>query len=155
MKASDPLKLCIVSVVLLQLRETNAGSVVISPSGGVAPACSGDLLELTCTTLGSFAEWSFFLIPEQETTARKFARVLHIDSVPASSELLVNSTTFIFSRISAPGSLPLMSRLLINPVADALNGTDVNCTDVDASNSSSTRIRVINESILIGGKGDK
>ena len=96
MKASDPLKLCIASV-LLQIYETKAGSVVISPPGGVAPACSGDLLELTCTTLGSFAEWSFFLIPEQETTARKFACVLHIDSVPASSELLVNSITFIKS----------------------------------------------------------
>ena len=151
MKASDPLKLCIASVLLLQLCETKAGGVMISPHG-IASSCSGDSLELTCTTPGSFAEWSFFLIPEQEAAARKFVRVLHVDSVLASSELLVNSITFIFSRISAPGSLPLISRLLINPVADALNGTDVNCTDVDASNSSSTRIRVINESILISGK---
>ena len=46
------------------------------------------------------------------------------------SDLEVNSITFIFSRISVAGSLPLISMLMINPVTDELNGTLVNCTDV-------------------------
>ena len=128
--------------------------VMISPPG-VAPVCNGDQLELTCTMPGSFVEWSFFLIPEGETTARGYVRTLHSsDSFPASSDLEVNSITFIFSRISAAGSLPLLSRLaiVINPVNDGLNGIEVKCIDVLASNSTSTGIKIINESILISSK---
>ena len=153
MKASDPLKLCIANIILLlhlQLCETKLGGVVISPPT-VAPVCSGDLLELRCTTAGSFLEWSFFLIPDGETTARKYARVLHSQS-PATSELTVSSITFTFSRISTEGSEPLTSMLLIDPVSDDLNGTEVNCTDVIRSNSTSTHIQVINESVMISGK---
>ena len=181
MKATMSFKLCLATVLLLQICETatgminfcrhhkihhydnNSGSTItvitskgvgilisISPSG-VAPACSGDQLELTCTTPGSFAEWSFFVIPEGETTARRFARVLHTGYARATSDIEVNSITFTFSRISDEGSLPLILRLIIDPVSDGLNGTEVNCTDVLTSNSTSTRIKVINESSLISG----
>ena len=96
-------------------------------------------------------EWNFFLIPEKETTARKYSRILSSQSAPM-SDLEVNSITFIFSRISAAGSLPLISRLVINPVSDGLNGIEVNCTDALASNSASTYIRVINESTVTRSK---
>ena len=43
---------------------------------------------------------------------------------------MINSITFIFSRISTEGSEPLISMLLIDPVSDDLNGTEVNCTEV-------------------------
>ena len=39
------------------------------------------------------------------------------------SELIVNSTVFNFSRTSAQERLPVMSRLLISPVSDGLQGT--------------------------------
>ena len=45
--------------------------VVISPPG-VVSVCSGDQLELTCTVHGTFLEWSFFLVPEGETMARRY-----------------------------------------------------------------------------------
>ena len=122
--------------------------VMISPSG-VVSVCSGGQLELTCTVPGTFLEWTFFLVPEGETMARRFFRSLYSGSLPATSDLEVNSITFTFSGISAEGSQPVVSRLLITPVSDDLNGTEVNCTDVVASNTSSTRIKVINESAMI------
>ena len=123
--------------------------VVISPTE-VVSVCSGGQLELTCTVPGTFLEWSFFLVTEGETAARRLFRILHSGS--ATSDLEVNSITFTFSRISADGSLPVMSRLLIAPVSDGLNGTEVNCTDIVASNTSSTRIKVINESTMISSE---
>ncbi|MCG8626226.1 MAG: hypothetical protein MJE68_30040 [Proteobacteria bacterium] len=125
--------------------------VVISPPG-VASVCSGGQLELTCTVPGTLLEWSFFLVPERETMARRFFRTLHSGSVPATSDLEVNSITFTFSRISADGNQPLVSRLLIAPVNDGLNGTEVNCTDIVASNTSSIHIKVINESTMISSE---
>jgi hypothetical protein len=118
---------------------------MISPPG-VASVCSGEQLDLICTTPGTLLEWSFFLVPWEETTAIRYDRILHSESFPATSDLEVNSITFIFSRISAEGSLPLVSTIVIDPASDDLNGTEVNCTDVLASNTSSTHIKVINES---------
>ena len=73
------------------------GAVSISPSW-TASVCRGAQSELTCTTTGSLLEWSFFLVPEGEATARSFARVLHSQSVPSTSDLEVNSITFTFIR---------------------------------------------------------
>ena len=122
--------------------------VVISPFE-VVSVCSGGQLELTCTVDGAFLEWSFFLVPEGEV-ARRYSRILHSGS--ATSDLEVNSITFTFLRISAEGSQPVVSRLLIAPVSDDLNGTEVNCTDVLPSNTSSTHIKVINESTVISSE---
>jgi hypothetical protein len=98
--------------------------MMISPPG-VASVCSGGQLELTCTTPGTLVEWSLFLVPEGETMARRYDRILHSESFPATSaaDLKVNSITFTFSRISSLGSLPLVSRAVIDPANDSLNGT--------------------------------
>jgi hypothetical protein len=125
--------------------------VMISPPG-VASVCSGGQLDLTCTTPGTFLEWSFFLVPEGDTSGRRYDRILHSELVPATSYLEVNSITFIFSRISPPGSVPLVSTIVIDPVSDSLNDTEINCTDVIASNTTSTYIGIINESIMISSK---
>ena len=61
----------------------------------------------------------------------------------AMSYLIVNSATFNFSRISAQNSLPLMSQLLIGPADGRLNGTEVNCEDLDSSERAVTVINVI------------
>ena len=123
--------------------------MIISPPG-IAPVCRGDQLELTCTVTGSFLEWSFSLIPEGETTARRYARVLHTTSIPATSQLVVNSITFTFSRTSAVNSLQLTSMLLIKSVNDGLNGTEVNCADVETSETVSTFVNILNEDQIIG-----
>ena len=67
------------------------------------------------------------------------------------SSFSVNSTSFNFSRVSNQDELPLMSRLVIGPVKNNLNGTKVNCTDqIDGLNTAnfttaSTTIMVIGD----------
>ena len=119
----------------------HAGDVMISPPG-VATVCSGRELELTCSTSGRntsivIHRWSFSFIPN--------TRAIFSDrSGNQSSHLLVNSTiSLIFTRVSSEDSLPLISRLLISPVSDGLNGSSVNCMDVATSESMSTSINVI------------
>ena len=121
--------------------------VVISPLE--VAVCSGDQLELTCTVPGTLLEWSFILVSEGD---RRYNRILDSNSFPATSDLEVKSIIITFSRISAKGTLPVVSKLLITPASDVLNGTEVNCTDVLASNTSSTHIKVINESTMISSE---
>ena len=132
----------LISPAVLLLILTAGPGVVICPPG-IAPVCQGDQLELTCTVTGRFLEWSFFLIPEGETTARRYMRFLGPNS--RESTLEVNSITFTFSVSSAGSSeSSLTSRLRIIPTNASLNGTEVNCTNVD-SNSTSTIVTIINE----------
>ena len=103
------------------------GEVAIHPSG-MTYVCNGGQVELTCTTTGPFLEWSFNLIQENATTARRFSRLIEGTSQDMLiTNLSVNSTLFTFSRTSSPNSLPLTSRLLVSSVSEGLNGTVMNC----------------------------
>ena len=63
------------------------------------------------------------------------------------SQLTVNSTVFNFSRISADSSvMTVMSRLAISPVSNRLNGTVMNCVDVEA-------VEVASTTIIVGERG--
>ena len=122
------------------------GAVTLSPSG-VAAVCSGDALNLTCTTTGRFLEWSFSLISENETAPLRYTRTLQ-SSGPnhlQTFEEIIGSITFLYSRISAESILPVMSILSISPVRDGLNGIMIICTDVTTSYLESTVINVANE----------
>ena len=59
------------------------------------------------------------------------------------SRLEVNSTIFKFLRTSAENSLPVMSKLVISPVSNGLNGTMINCENLDTAEVSSTTVAVI------------
>ena len=120
---------------------TDLGTVTLSPPG-VALVCSGGQLELVCTTAGSFLEWRFRIFLENETTATDTSRVIRSASA-AVSLLMVNSTLFNFSRISARDSLPVKSTLVIGPVSDNLSGTLVNCLDLRSSQNLSTTVVII------------
>jgi hypothetical protein len=116
--------------------------VTVSPSG-IASVCNGDSLELNCTTSGSILEWSFAPI------TFVYKRALSTTNQPP-EPLLIDETRFTFSRLSAANSLPLVSTLLIDPVNMGLNGTEVNCTDVDTSEIVTTIITIINEDWIEG-----
>ena len=66
------------------------------------------------------------------------------------SQLIVNSTMFNFSRISAHNhsSMPVVSRLVISPVSNGLNGTVVNCVNVRTAHS-----EVSSTTIIVGERG--
>ena len=101
------------------------GAVMISPSG-IASACSGGHLDVTCTTNGTFLRW-YITRPD------------------------IDNTTFSFSRTSPQGTLPLISMLTISPVSEIMNGIQVKCEDVVASiNSSTTIVHVINSQNDVG-----
>ena len=118
----------------------------------LAPVCSGGQLELTCTVTGGFLAWTFNVFCGNESTVTNILRnILSTDSAGgAMSELIFNSTVFNFSRTSAQDMLPVMSRLLINPVSDGLNGTVINYVDVETSEVSSTTIIVRERDSLQG-----
>ena len=118
----------------------HAGMVpVISPSR-IVHVCSGHQLELTCSVQGDFLRWNSDLF--HEVTLQSFG--------PSDQRMVqqVNSVTVTTWRISAS---PLMSRLSINPVTNALNGSLISCVDLDFPDSpATTTISVVNERIAQG-----
>ena len=116
-----------------------------------APVCRGGQLELMCTTIGSHLEWRFSVILENDPidVFRIFASS-DSASFATMPPLIVNSTVFDFSRTSARNSLPVESRLLIGPVGNSLNGTVINCDDLESAESSSTAIVIVNRDPLLG-----
>ena len=115
----------------------------------MASVCGGDQLELICTTTGSFLEWNFSLIPTGETNAMTYSRILTALSSSADiSPLILENSSFTFSRISAQNTLPLISRLLINPVSAEPNRIEVNCADIETSETASTLVQIINEDLI-------
>ena len=133
----------------------HVGDAMISPPGdGIAPVCTGDTLNLTCTTSGRFLDWSFSLTPENETAPMRYTRTLQ-SSGPShlqTFEDMIGSATFLYSRSSSESILPLVSMLSISPgpVSEDLNGTVVNCTDVDitTTHTVSTIINVLNQEFI-------
>ena len=106
--------------------------------------CDGDQLELTCTITdpgSSLLEWT--LTPT--TIFVDLYRAIEA-STPndQTSYIMINSTKFTFSRISAQNESPLVSRLLINPITSGLNGTVVNCMDVLMMETTSTTVYILN-----------
>ena len=80
---------------------------------------------------------------------RNYTRGLSTTNQPP-EPLVIDSTRFIFSRLSATNSLPLVSTLLIDPVNMGLKGTVVSCTDAETSETVSTTVTMINEDCIEG-----
>ena len=130
----------------------HAGAVTLSPRER-APVCSGGQLELTCTTTGSHLEWRLSVILENEATPTEVSRIFASSDSASDATvppLMVNSTVFDFSRTSARNSLPVESRLLVGPVGNYLNGTVINCDDLESSESLSTAIIIVKRDPLLG-----
>ena len=124
-------------------------NVTINSTGlkaDVAPVCSGDELDLTCTARPArVLEWSVTLMPpENEAMALDLFTVDSVVSTFPVHTVTVNaSVMFIFSRISPPNSQPLISRLLISPATSVVNGTEVVCADRETRDSASTIVNVV------------
>ena len=116
---------------------------MLTPSE-IAQVCAGDNLGFICNITGTFLEWRFPLI---SSGRRHFYSILASDSSEAQKHLLIDNSTvnITFSRISAEDS-PVSSRLLISPVTESHNGTEVTCVDLSSSSvmESSTTIVIIN-----------
>ena len=109
----------------------------------VAPVCqAGHQLVLTCsvTAAGAFLRWEFTVSGSPVTFTPD---VVADGSRGVASAVMVNSTTFTFSRLSAQDSSPLISWMTINHVSEGLNGVQMSCMDVEASQSATTIIRIL------------
>ena len=111
-------------------------SINISPQG-VANVCSGEELEVTCTIDGDLLQWRSATLIPNGVAVQEFG--LADDVVNQ-----INSTTLTISRVSTS---PLVSTVSLNPVTEALNGTEISCQDLDSPNSTSVTINVINSSV--------
>lgn len=133
---------------------TIIGLVELSPSA-VAPVCQvGDQLELTCNVTGMFLRWTFNVIIESGSASVHRLNVVSDgpDGVPPS--VIVNSTTFTTLRLSAQDATPLMSRMIINPVSEGLNGVQVACIDAEAYyNSMAAMATAVTTIQIIRGAG--
>ena len=120
----------------------------------VAPVCHvGDPLQLTCTASQvQFIQWRFL----QQGTMEEIANSVSINARDDDQmkQILLHSATFTFTRISARGTLPLISTLSIDSVNIGLNGTVVQCIDVaNTMISASTTIQVVNISNSMQTRG--
>ena len=137
-----------INIILLCLLffDNLVGLVEISPSM-IAPVCQiGDQLELMCTTSGVLVLQSWQLISNPES-GRMLVQLQQISSAGSSGvdsgPITINSTTFNSSRLSGPGNLPLITRMIISPVAKGLNGSQVRCVNALASEQSATTTIVV------------
>ena len=109
--------------------------VEISPSE-VAPVCQvGDQLELTCSVTGRLLRWEFTVGLENGAPMTFMPAITSGGTSGVPLPVMVNSTTFTFSRLSTQ---PLTSTMMINLVGEGLNGVQVSCVDIEASESAAT-----------------
>jgi hypothetical protein len=110
--------------------------------------CAGENLEFTCNITGTLLEWRF---PVVSSSRRQFPYGISAsDSAEMYKHQAIDNSTIniTISRISAQDS-PVSSRLLISPITESHNGTEVTCVDVSSSPTveSSTIIIIINDQI--------
>ena len=117
----------------------------ISPSTVAAVCQAGDQLELIYNTTGPELSWEFTAISESGSAMTYMPAPVESagpSGVPPS--VIINTTTFTFSRLSYRDSLPLISRMTISPASSGLNGTVVNCFEgFPSTESAATTIRII------------
>ena len=117
----------------------------------MAPVCVGGQLELTCSVSGRVQRLSFNQSHDQHASVSP--RLPSTQSLqfsgPSSQQthhILINSVNYTYWRLSPPEVLPLVTKLMISPVNESFNGTEVICTDVENLISSSTAIFVVDKS---------
>ena len=130
-----------------------AGFVTLSPPS-VAPVCSGGEIELTCSVPGPLLTWSFQETIINGMVINRYPGDVNVqtggDTERQSRLVTVNSVNFTYSRLSPPNALPLVSRLVISPVSESHNGTELTCTDAMSTNSSSSTFYVVNKDSFQG-----
>ena len=103
----------------------------------VATVCNGSQLELNCTITGRVLVWK--IIPEQNHS--QLSALMH--SPIRNESFPYGDSTITFTIISH--SMEPTSYIVISPIINSLNGTEVMCIDLEDQESSSTVINVVNE----------
>ena len=101
--------------------------------------CPGELLTVTCTTNGSFIQWT--AAPAGAAQGSGFNSIVYKTRDVSTPYISINGTDFVVARNSTS---PLVSVVLIDNVTSSLNGATLNCTHSDGMTS--TVINVIGNS---------
>ena len=104
---------------------------MLSPSG-VAFACVGMPLEITCNTTSTILQWNITYSAGPETLSET-RLVYHSTRAATLSPFMVHQSTIYFTRTSKRNALPLTAILLIDPVTEGLNQTMISCMQVGSS----------------------
>ena len=124
----------------------STGVVEISPSPVVCQAGNqqtGDQLELMCNTTSTLEHrWEFTVFPENVSYTRSPVSSIGVSGI-TTAPLIIGTSMITFSRLSGPNVQPLVSMITINPVSRGLNGTVVNCFELDTNLVATTTIQII------------
>ena len=93
--------------------------------------CSGGQLTFVCTTNRTFIEWNITVLDSMGIRISR-TRLLSTGSQSVESQT-VNMIVFDITRRSKLDSTPLISTLSVANVTTGLNGTLINCTDIESS----------------------
>ena len=85
-----------------------------------------------------FLEWSISSLRQTETTS-----ISNLDQNPVVKPILIDSANFIFSRVSSPGVLPLVSTMTIMNITSNLEGAIITCTELNSSSVSSVVLMTV------------
>ena len=108
-----------------------------SPNHIVLTACPGEQLALNCTTNDSsvkLLQWSI------NTTSFQQERSISVRGELPIVQIVANETVFSFTRISELSVYPFITKMVISPVYGDMNGTEVSCTAVSASEAIITAV---------------
>ena len=126
---------------------------MLSPSS-LAPVCNEGEIELICSVPGVVLTWMFQETIINGTIKNTYPSDVNIQSSGSTARqnrfVTLDFVNFTYSRLSAPGVSPLVSKLVINQVDSSHNGTVVTCIDAMSTNSSSTSLYVVNGDSLQG-----
>ena len=83
---------------------------------------------LMCSTNHTFLEWNISSFMQTMTRS-----IPYLDQNVFVRPIMVDSTNFVFSRVSSPGVLPLATTMMIMNITSNLEGTVITCTGQNSS----------------------
>ena len=121
-------------MILITVFVESTSAVVLSPSGNVS-VCPGSQPSFRCSTNLRFLEWNITTYQSGMSHSRRHA----FTSISQPNvQLTVNGNLFNITRISAAGSVQIISTVTttVNKiVADTINGTRIRCTGREVGSS--------------------
>ena len=105
---------------------------MLSPSG-VAFACVGMPLEITCNTTSTILQWNIIYSRNNSGILSEARLIYYSTPVATLSPFMFHRSTVNFTRTSMRNALPLTATLLIDSVTEGLNQTMISCMQLGSS----------------------
>ena len=119
---------------------------------GIAAVCPGDQLTFVCNTNNKFLKWNVTLSEAHSNGVLTQEEFVSIGS-ESSFYITLNGTLFNITKTSNDSDELLTSTLTIMSVSRNLNGTTVNCTEVEEDlNNTNSSVAVIEVITVNKGK---